>query len=194
MVRKTKLLCLGSLLLGFYFISNLLPFPGFIDEVFITALAFPFFSKKLKIRITLAVQGFWLLIWFKGIFVTFMKYADLIWLLASNFFEFGSFSGNSTISLLPDSVVNVSSEMVHGIGVLGQVVVVLQSLFPVEAFLVGLTYNVSMILIIVMVLSLWVIQLTVPYSIYIIMDKLGFYRLVERNTGGTITFKDPIDP
>lgn len=64
---NSKLLCLGSLLLGFWMMSSVLPFPGFIDEVFITALAFPFFSKRLRVRVTLAVQGVGLLFYFQRV-------------------------------------------------------------------------------------------------------------------------------
>lgn len=196
---NNKLLCLSSLLLGFYLMSNVLPFPGFIDEVFITALAFPFFSKRLRVRITLAVQGIGLMIYFQRVAMVFMKYGDMVTQMVSNRLEFGSILGGSEVSLLPDSVVNIGSQVVDGLGVFGQVPVILQALFPVEAFVVEFLYHGVQGLVVIAFVVLYliigpgliIIGWTAPYSIYLIIDKLGFYRLVERNTSGVINFKTP---
>ena len=192
---KSKLLCLGSLLLGFYLVSNVLPFPSFIDEVFITALAFPFFSRKFRIRITLAVQGMFFVGWVYRTVMMYMKYGDMAWSMVKNKLEFGSYLGGSEVSLIPESISNVGSNLVQSFGFIDQSEILFKILYPTQYFiyqylLSGILVT-GLIIFFVLVISLIIIGFTSPYSIYLIIDKLGFYRLVERNTKGTINFKEP---
>lgn len=128
-----------------------------------------------------------------------MKYGDMITVFVSNRLEFGSIFGGSDVPLLPESVVNIGSQVVEGLWGFEPVSVILQTLFPVELFVLEFLYHgvkgvvtiffvsVFMVLVPVLIIVSW----TAPYSIYLIIDKLGFYRLVERNTAGVIDFKDP---
>ena len=114
------MLCLGSLLLGFYLISNILPFPGYIDEVFITALAFPFFNRKLRVRVTTAVQGGGFLSFVRQYFMTYMKYGDLVIMAVKNKLETGTIYARPEVNLIPESVSKVGSNLVQSMGIFDQ--------------------------------------------------------------------------
>ena len=194
MSNKNKLLCLGSLLLGFYLIANVLPFPGFIDEVFITALAFPFFNRKLRVRVTTAVQGVGFLSFVRQYFMTYMQYGDLVIMAVKNKLELGTIYAGPEVSLLPESVSKVGSSLIQNMGIFDQFSLFFKAFYPAETFIYEyLTHGVAVTIVIlypIIALSLFIIGITAPYSIYLIIEKLGFYRLVERNTKGLIDFKE----
>ena len=194
MSNKNKLLCLGSLLLGFYLISNILPFPGYIDEVFITALAFPFFNRKLRVRITTAVQGVAFLSFVYRTVMMYMKYGGLLTTAIKNKLELGTYFSGPEVSLIPESVSKVGSNLVQSMGIFDQFFLFFKAFYPVESFIYEyLTHGVAVTIVIlypIIALSLFLIGITAPYSIYLIIEKLGFYRLVERNTKGLIDFKE----
>jgi len=191
MSNKNKVLCLGSLLLGFYLISNILPFPGFIDEVFIIALAFPFFNRKLRIRITTAVQGIGFVSFVYRQIMTYMKYGDIAWAMIKNKLESGVYFPSSEVSLIPESVSNFG---VQSVGFFDQIFFFFKALYPVETFIYEYFTNgiiiTATLLIYLAIGTISIIGWTAPYSIYLIIEKLGFYSLVERNTKGLVNFKE----
>jgi len=193
MSSKNKLLCLGSVLLGFYLISNLLPFPGFIDEVFIIALAFPFFNRKLRIRITTAVQVVGFFSFVQHYIMAYMKYGNILAIGLKNLFETGSVS-SSNVNLIPESISQTGSKIVESMWVFDQFELVFRTLYPVSSFVAEILFHgiiiTGFLLYGAALTSVFLIGLTAPYSIYLIIEKLGFYRLVERNTKGLINFKE----
>ena len=171
-MNKSKKLAFLSLLICFYFISYLIPIGSYLaapKAAFILGIGFIFIEKRIRILITIIYQGYF-----------FATLSSLVFSMQDAIIEIVKWS-ISDISSSPTSVIT-TSQISYG---------KLFFIYMIEfqpAFIFG-----TMILVLLFALFMFFVELglclymfTQPYSIYLIAEKLGLYKLVSHRIGDNI--------
>ena len=178
-MNRTKVICLGSLLLGYYTISSFFPFetPIFTKGSLILGLIYPFIDKKLRVTIT-------------------MIYQAKIWYTILNILTVASPTITSAFNYAMSSLIepqtglityNIPSEPLHNIYLFLMVnPQILTALKTLDIMLSTILVNLAVLCVLLEILY-FLMFFTQPYSTYMIYDKLGLFKLIERHTGSRIT-------